>query len=149
MRATHMRLSEQDKLDKIILYLTGKVIVFYMKLRDQGKCRTFEDLKAQLETRFDMKYDAAILQSKFNTMKKYFDEKNADWSERVMTVGYKAFNALTPELIEGQLVCCYCSGCTDTGATEYVLNTKPSTFRGAERKMKQYPEKPDYYPWLQ
>ena len=29
-----MRLSEQDKLDKIILSLTGKAIDFYTKLRD-------------------------------------------------------------------------------------------------------------------
>ena len=140
MRATHMRLSEQDKLEKIILCLTGKAIDFYMKLRDQGKCRTFENFKAQMETRFDLKDDAAILQSKFNTMKQYVDEKNADWSERVMTVGYEAFKGLTPDFIEGQLVRRYCSGSQDKEAAEYVLNTKPPTFEEAQRRMKQYRE---------
>ena len=149
MRAMHMRLSKQDKLDKIILCLTGKVIDVYMKLRDQCKCRTFEDFKAQMETRFDLKDDAAILQSKLNTMNQYVDEKNADWSERVMTVCYEAFKRLTPDFIEGQLDCRFCSGSQDKGAAEYVLNTKPPTFEEAQRRMEQCRKKPDYYLWLQ
>ena len=69
-----------------------------------------------METRLDLKVDAAILHSKFNTMKQYVDEKNSDWSERVMTVGYEAFKGLIPEFIEGQLVRRYCSDSQDKKA---------------------------------
>ena len=73
-------------------------------------------------------------------MKQYVDEKNADWSERVMTVGYEAFKGLTPDFIEGQLVRRYCSGSQNKEPAEYVLNTKPPTFNEAQRRMKQYRE---------
>ena len=140
MRARHLNLTDNQQLEKIILCLTGKAVDFYIKMREQGKCTTFGDFKVQMGTRFDLKDDASTLQSKFNSMRQYADEKEEDWSERVMTIGYDAFKGLTQDFIEGQIVRRYCSGSQDKEAAEHVLNLGPTTFEEAQRKMKQYRE---------
>lgn len=140
MRATHLHWNDEEKLEKIILCLSGKAIDFYIKVRDQGKCGTYADFKQQMESRFYVQEEASTLRSKFNSMKQYADEKEEDWSERVMTVGYEAFKGLTQEFIEGEIVRRYCSGSLDKEAAEHVLNSSPATFEEAQKMLKKYRE---------
>ena len=140
MRAGHLHWDAEERLEKIRLCLTGKAIDFYIKLRDQGKCRNYMDFKRHMESRFHAKEEASTLRSKFSGMKQYVDESDEDWSERVMTVGYEAFKGLTPEFIEGEIVRRYCSGFQDKEAAEHVLNSSPNTFEDAQKLMRKYKE---------
>ena len=140
LRASQLNWTAEERLNKIQLCLTGKAIDYYIKLRDQGKCRTYVDFKQQMESRFHFKEDASTLRSKFHGLRQNAEESDADWSERVMTVGYEAFRGLANDFVEGEIIRRFCSGFQDKEAAEHVLNSSPRTFEEAQRMMRKFRE---------
>ena len=109
LRATHLRWNAEERFEKVQLCSTGKTVDFYIKLRDQGKCRTYTDFKRLMLSRFNFKENASTLRSMFYGQRQR-TETDADWSERVMSGGHKAFKGLATDFIEGEIVRRFCSG---------------------------------------
>ena len=78
LRATHLRWNAEERFEKVQLCLTGKAVDFFIKLRDQGKCRTYTDFKRLMEYRFTIKEDASTLRSMFHGLRQGTDETYAD-----------------------------------------------------------------------
>ena len=140
VRAVAFSWSEADKFTNIQMCLTGKALDFFIKMKDQGKCRTYDDTIRRMELRFDRKEDPHTLQLQFTNLKQTVDETIEDWSERVMTLGHEAYEGLASGFIEQQIVFRFCAGSIDKDAAQHVMNSQPATLEEAIQRMKRFKE---------
>ena len=140
MRANALGWNEQNKFQNMCLCLTGKAVDYYVKIRDQGKCRTYRDFQQQMDLRFNRREDPATIRLQFSHLKQGVDEPLEDWSERVMTKANEAFHGIDPAFIEQEMIMRFCSGSTDKEAAQFVMNCSPTSLEDAMKRFKRYKE---------
>ena len=74
----------------------------------------------------------------FHGLRQGTEETDADWSERVMSVGYEAFKGLATDFIEEEIVRRFTSGLNDKDAAEHVLNSFPRTLEEAQQMTRKF-----------
>ena len=140
MRANALGWNEQYRFQNMCLCLTGKAVDYYVKIRDQGKCRTYRDFQRQMDLRFNRREDPATIRLQFSHLKQGVDEPLEDWSERVMTKANEAFHGIDPAFIEQEMIMRFCSGSTDKEAAQFVMNCSPTSLEDAMKRFKRYKE---------
>ena len=140
MRANALGWNEQSRFQNMCLCLTGKAVDYYVKIRDQGKCRTYRDFQQQMDLRFNRREDPATIRLQFSHLKQGVDEPLEDWGERVMTKANEAFHGIDPAFIEQEMIMRFCSGSTDKEAAQFVMNCSPTSLEDAMKRFKRYKE---------
>ena len=102
--------------------------------------KDISSFKRLVESRFHFKEDASTLRSMFYRQRQGTDETDADWSERVMSVGHEAFKGLATDFIEDEIVRRFCACLNDKDAAEHVLNSSPRTFEETQHMIRKFEE---------
>ena len=140
MRADSLMWAAEERFENMCLCLTGKAVDYYVKVRDQGKCRTYQDFIRQMDLRFSRREDPATIRLQFNHLKQLVDEPLEDWTERVMTKANEAFRGIDAAFIEQEMIMRFCSGSNDKEAAQFVMNSSPTSLEDALRRFKRYRE---------
>jgi hypothetical protein len=140
MRANALGWDEMERLENMCLCLTGKAVDYYVKIRNQGKCRTFREFLQQMDLRFNRREDPAIIRMQFAHLKQAVEETLEDWSERVMTKANEAFTGIDPAFIEQEMITRFCSGSNDKEAAQFVMNSSPTSLEDAMKRFRRYRE---------
>ena len=89
-------------------------------------------------TAFGDKEVPAATQVKFQQAAQTVDESLEEWSDRVLTLGGRAFRKLPEEFVASQVVSKFCQGLMDREAGHHVCMNEPASVQEALQMVRKY-----------
>ena len=103
----------QIKFDAIQLCMRDKAVDFLRSQQKLGKCQDYDSLVEKLKKRFERQQDPFIKRSEFLSLQQTHEESIEEWADRVLELGLEAFDQLSDESREEELVRKFSMGCSD------------------------------------
>ena len=124
--------NEQPMFDAIQLCMRDKAVDFLRSQQKLGKCENFRNLvEKNLKKRFERQQDPFIKRSEFLSLQQTHEESIEEWADRLLELGLEAFEQLSDESREEELVRRFAMGCSYKEAAQYVINTRPTNLEEA------------------
>ena len=130
--------TKKECLNYLCWCLTDKASDFYALLMESSDRWTYSRLLRRLEERFGIKELDETAQHRFQQATQNVGESLEDWSDRIMTLGVKAFKTLPERYARRQAVSRFCEGLLDREAGLSVSVDDPPTIEIAINKVRRY-----------
>ena len=118
--------------------LEGKAVDFYATITENDEHMQYSEIIRRLEVRFGEQDNEQTAQVVFLKARQLKGEKLKDWSDRVQSLGTKAFKGLPEAHGVNQMVVRFCQGLLDRAAGRHVGLQSPESLEQAVKMVRKY-----------
>lgn len=130
--------TEDECLNCLCWCLVGKALDYYAVISKSKQIFSYKRLLKKLEERFGEHELPKTALSRFQQLTQNSGESLEEWSDRLLTLGSKAFKGLPDSYAEEQVIDRFCLGLPDKEAGEHVALKETGTIQQAIQAVRKY-----------
>ena len=130
--------TEDECLNCLCWCLVRKALDYYAVISKSKQSFSYKRLLKKLEERFGEHELPKTALSRFQQLTQNSGESLEEWSDRLLTLGSKAFKGLPDSYAEEQVIDRFCLDLSDKEAGEHVALKEPGTIQQAIQAVRKY-----------